>query len=571
VSVYAELDDGRRLEFPDGTDPGVIQSTVKKLIGASPAPDANAASNRAMLQNSLPMGLGNPDLIFGARQVLDAGAQLGARGLESITSPDSTIGKWAREQRASTEAVNKDALAQYTKNFDPENTPLSSVGRGIGQGVATAPLMAASLPASVASLAAKFPLVAAAGGGAATGAATSALTPVYDPGAFWQQKQTQVASGAKAGALTGSAFNLAGRVLAPSVAPEASQLLNENVSLSPGQAAGGLMKTLEDKATSIPLLGDLIKNRRVEGVESFNKAVYAKALAPFGDEGAAAVKAIPVGNDGIKAVGDFLSNKYETALAQSVPSAVTPEFQSALANLTMMVPSGLRQDFVDAIKTNITSKITPGNTLTPQVAKDAESELGRLYANYKGSSTGSERLLGGALQQAQQELRNLVAANNPQVAPIIQAANQGWRTIAQMEIAGQKASKDGVFTPAQFLAAIREGDKSVRNRQFARGDMLNQNFAQSASRVLPSSVPDSGTIGRGLVGAGLTGGLAHFFSPEAAGGIGAASLGYLPGVSPFIAKMIAGKRPESIGLLGDELKKGAGYLGGMGPAGLLGL
>lgn len=36
MSVTAELADGRRLEFPDGTDPAVIQATVKRLVMAPP-------------------------------------------------------------------------------------------------------------------------------------------------------------------------------------------------------------------------------------------------------------------------------------------------------------------------------------------------------------------------------------------------------------------------------------------------------------------------------------------------------------------------------------------------------
>lgn len=39
--MRAELADGRVLEFPDGTDPAVIQATVKKVLG--PAPPSNAA------------------------------------------------------------------------------------------------------------------------------------------------------------------------------------------------------------------------------------------------------------------------------------------------------------------------------------------------------------------------------------------------------------------------------------------------------------------------------------------------------------------------------------------------
>jgi hypothetical protein len=39
MPIEAELADGRVLEFPDGTDPSVIQATVKRMIGAAPAQD----------------------------------------------------------------------------------------------------------------------------------------------------------------------------------------------------------------------------------------------------------------------------------------------------------------------------------------------------------------------------------------------------------------------------------------------------------------------------------------------------------------------------------------------------
>jgi hypothetical protein len=35
MAIEAQLADGRILEFPDGTDPGVIQATVKKVIASS--------------------------------------------------------------------------------------------------------------------------------------------------------------------------------------------------------------------------------------------------------------------------------------------------------------------------------------------------------------------------------------------------------------------------------------------------------------------------------------------------------------------------------------------------------
>lgn len=58
MSVIAELADGRRLEFPDWTDPGVVQSTVKKMLsggGQSVAPTASsiAAKNESSLLDDI--------------------------------------------------------------------------------------------------------------------------------------------------------------------------------------------------------------------------------------------------------------------------------------------------------------------------------------------------------------------------------------------------------------------------------------------------------------------------------------------------------------------------------------
>jgi len=40
MTIEAQLADGRVLEFPDGTDPSVIQSTVKRMLAPAPAKDA---------------------------------------------------------------------------------------------------------------------------------------------------------------------------------------------------------------------------------------------------------------------------------------------------------------------------------------------------------------------------------------------------------------------------------------------------------------------------------------------------------------------------------------------------
>ena len=40
MPIEAELPDGRILEFPDGTNPAVIQATVKRMLGVATEPAA---------------------------------------------------------------------------------------------------------------------------------------------------------------------------------------------------------------------------------------------------------------------------------------------------------------------------------------------------------------------------------------------------------------------------------------------------------------------------------------------------------------------------------------------------
>ena len=96
-----------------------------------------------------------------------------------------------------------------------------------------------------------------------------------------------------------------------------------------------------------------------------------------------------------------------------------------------MVPTAKQKDFANAV--NSALKVTPGNTLTPTVAKEAESELGRLARQYSGSGVAEERELGRAFLQAQANLRELVADNNPMLAGRIRDINKAWADLVQLE------------------------------------------------------------------------------------------------------------------------------------------
>jgi hypothetical protein len=172
--------------------------------------------------------------------------------------------------------------------------------------------------------------------------------------------------------------------------------------------------------------------------------------------------------------------------------------------------------------------------------------------------------------QAQANLRALVAQSNPSIAPRIQAINKGWSDLVQLENAANStkaARAGGLVTPADQLRGIKKSDFSVRDRRFARGEMPNQDFAQAADAVLSNKYPDSGSIGRLIMGGGLLGGGAAV-SPAVLGGASLATLPYLPGGRQAMAALFA-RRPDAAEPLGGLLKEIAPYLGAAAPAGLL--
>jgi hypothetical protein len=500
--------------------------------------DVQGAMLRRMLPT--PFGIGS-DAMFGAVEPLMKAVQALAHLGGNDTAPAKAVDS----------AVNG-AKSAYDSAYQPEAFPGTGLARGIGQGVVTAPLAVARGGAVL--------------GGAANGGIAGLLEPVYgDTSNFWTDTAKAGGKGAAVGAGLGAAGKVVGKVIAGAdVSPEVQTLKDAGVRMTAGQNAQGFAKSIEDKLTSLPIIGDLIQKRRFEGITDFNKAVYSRAVQPFGDEGAAVVKQADVGNKGIAAVGDYLSSKYESALAASAPAPMK-DAMGSLQSLREMLPASTQAEFDRIVGQEVLQKVTPAGTLTPSVAKQADSALGQQARAMMGDQRYEVRELAGALREAQSTLRETFAAANPATAPLIRAADQGWATLVQMERAGSMVgAKDGIFTPSQLLSAIKRGDTSIRDRRFARGEMLNQDLAQAGDAVLPNKVADSGTVGRAIVNTAAAGGIGHaatMLDPHTIAGIAAGSLPYLPVIGPAMTSLAMLARPQAMKGAGDLLEKLAPYLG----------
>jgi hypothetical protein len=264
MAVYAELADGRRLEFPDGTDPSVIQSTVKRLVAQAPQAPQGPHENmgEAML---VAAGRGTDKVVQGVRQAYNW-----------ATGDQKTLDKMASDE------AEKDALYKPLQEKFP-------IATGIGE---TAPALAA------------FPL----GGGASMlkAGASAAIPSLLSYGSAEERLKRGAtdaafgAAGAKAGQLIARGLKPAG-VGVDAVSDQAMAAANRvgykpmpsQIANSPGMAnfenyllrtpgsSGTMQKAVTANQTALNRAGARAMG---ETADSLDEGVFAAAQGRIGSE-----------------------------------------------------------------------------------------------------------------------------------------------------------------------------------------------------------------------------------------------------------------------------------------------
>lgn len=416
-----------------------------------------------------------------------------------------------------------------------------------GQAAATLPLAAATAPAS---------LPGAVAAGAATGALAGAAQPVTEGESYWGEKATQTLASGAAGAVGGAAGNVLGRLISPRP-PEGARLLREaGVELTPGQAAGGLGRRIEDKALSLPIVGDAIAGAQRRSIESFNRATANRVLEPLGQR---LPDDVPVGRELVAAVDDRIGAAYREAISRTQPFGPDVQFAQDIASVAQgfLTPES-RQTFGRIVQDRVVSRFG-GGPIDGATFKTIDSELGQAARTYSASNEPANREIARSLRGVQQALRGLLARANPTVAPDIQAADQAFAQFVRLEgAAGAQGATEGVFSPQQLSAAVRAGDRTTRRGSYARGDALMEDLSDAGRAILPNSVPNSGTTDR-LLNAAMLGGAATGQLPMAALAAGpAAGLLYSRPMTNAMAGLLLAQRPAPVGLLGDAIAGSGG-------------
>jgi len=384
-----------------------------------------------------------------------------------------------------------------------------------------------------------LPLSALPGGVLAQGAAGGALLSDSDTAGGIAGDALLGAVGGKVGQ---AAFSGAAKLAAPQLSGALQTLVNAGVKVTPGQIARSgtglgnrIVAAAEDRATSLPGVGDMITGDRVAANQSFNAAAINRALEPIG---AALPKGVEAGRRAIRFAGDKLSEAYDAVLPR-ITATGDGQFADDLAsihqNAADMLPERTRQ--FDNILRGLDRYWQDGVNLDGAALKAIETRIGEKSRRFAKSQDADQQELGDALESVLTAVRELAARQNPNEATQLRAINQGWASLTQVERAG--LTTKGEFGPAGYSQAVRRSSATTRSRGYARGTALNQDLSDAASEVLPSGVPDSGTSGRWAQSniLGLAAGAAGAIPYAAARGVGSA-LQRQSAISPELARLL---------------------------------
>jgi hypothetical protein len=235
-------------------------------------------------------------------------------------------------------------------------------------------------------------------------------------------------------------------------------------------------------------------------------------------------------------------------------------FQANISSLKNMVQSGAIDPnavnfFNNWIDSNVVNKFQGQGAITGQTLKQVQSDLRETISRLSASTDADQRLIGDALKEAQDQVRQLVTRSNPQYASELKAIDKGYANFKRVERASAGlGAEEGIFSPAQLQSAVKAMDRSKDKSKFAKGEALMQDLSESAKIALGNKVPDSGTPYRSMMAAlAASGGAGAMGMPGVASALIASPLLYSQTGQNALAALLT-KRPDIANELATQLR-----------------
>lgn len=392
------------------------------------------------------------------------------------------------------------------------------------------------------------------------------------------------------GAVTGAAIapvsaatgalgqKLTGRIiggLPADVAPMSRQLLREGIVPTPGQIGqevggltGGLVSVGEQAATSVPLLGQAIQQRRNEGILAANLAAARKSVEPIG------------GAEKLTETGLALREQIETLVGDAYRNALTP--MRLVADVSFNKAKNKIQTQLRKIGPNSSEPMRDvkgvwESRVQPFIGRNGEITGENLQAIKQGLA--AERALlkvkaGGKqatdiIDEFDRALFDGLAKRQaPDLYAAYQNADKAFRNskiVTKAITAAEKTpNAPGIFTPSGLASQI-----GISERKYGPSELGGAGgLSEAMTAVLPGKLPDTGTASRGamlsMFGLGAPSALGASIGGVVGGpaaaligtGLGlASSVPYSKIGNKMIANTLLADRPAAVSSLMDYLAK----------------
>jgi hypothetical protein len=324
--------------------------------------------------------------------------------------------------------------------------------------------------------------------------------------------------GSAGGQVVGKA--LSGAVRGARTSPAVQRMRAMGQQPTVGQTLGGVFKTAEEKATSMPWVGDIINTRHMEGRAGFNAGGFDIGAQPVGG------RVNSTGQQGIRELADIKTAAYRPLDDVTLDVAGSPIAEDVMnAQLGASgIPQGVGDNAMDALNYRVGGGMAPDGTMSGRDFQEAYRGLAR--DGRVTQPAGYQDEFAGAMRQGQDALATGLDAQNPGAFVDFQNANAVNRRLNVLADAVDKAKnqEDQLFTPKQLqMADASSATRLTGKINSASGNRPFAQYANDGVEVFSNNTPDSGSGGRVAQLAMQGGGLAALTG--AGGGVGYAAGG----------------------------------------------
>lgn len=367
---------------------------------------------------------------------------------------------------------------------------------------------------------------------------------------------------------------------------EAQRLINQGVYPTPGRAAGGGWKTLEDAMTShwAPGVGHAIN----QGQQNAIKDAAALAMSRGGIK-------VPAGHEGYKALSNYFKSEFDDVTSRLMFNPNDAQYMQGIDDIIRNgnLDSQGRDEilnFMNLYRNRINmplpgpNKLQLGEVMPPKRASGQDThalleQIRKTGANLRKSSDPYHKRTGDAYKDLYDLTDNAIATQGmsaPEDIARFKQLRREYAEVAPALKAGELAkvnSNHGIFSPEQYHASMVRNAKSMGDTKAIRtGELAQQQMAQDMIDVLGGKYPDSGTAKR-LAVSGMLPALAGGVIDPVAGAASLAGIGAMYGLTKAAysnagRKYMAGAMSPVQGYISDVLRGTSPVFGTLGAASL---